>query len=562
MNSNQYNRGDLFDKHHFITLTEFTRTANSFLKIDKLSNFLVLTIMGKFLINRCALIIRTDDKLKIYSVKGIELSDELYELRITDMIENIIHDKFINTKLFNHFKLINDDRKIIGILLYSFHPAKEKLNDDELILLDSLISISMKALENLQSFSDLRELNKTLSLKISQLHSLFELSKELSLILDPEEVYKILSYTIMGNFLINKFALIKIENNKKIILGSSFKDELQDELEKLDLNLLTETIHLKRFYDKELKSILIEKYQVALIIPLQIKYKQIGFMLCGNKLTNQDFTDDEIEFIESLGSIAAISLENIRLFRETMEMQRIEEDIRIAREIQRNLFPSKFPQSQSFEFYGFNEPSKQVGGDYFDVFRINENQILILIADVVGKGVPASLVMSNLQATVKALTRIPFELKKATTVLNNLMKQNLNTGNFITFFWGILDEKNKTFQYVNAGHNPPILIRNNEIIRLDKGGIILGVLDLNQDYNSETIQLNENDLICLFTDGFIEAVDYNEIEFGEDKFIQKLIEYKSLPVEIIANRLIEEVISFAHNSSSMDDLTILLTRVK
>ncbi|MFN4111005.1 MAG: PP2C family protein-serine/threonine phosphatase, partial [Ignavibacteria bacterium] len=282
----------------------------------------------------------------------------------------------------------------------------------------------------------------------------------------------------------------------------------------------------------------------------------------GNKLTNQDFTDDEIEFIESLGSIAAISLENIRLFRETLEMQRIEEDIRIAREIQRNLFPSKFPQSQSFEFYGFNEPSKQVGGDYFDVFRINENQILILIADVVGKGVPASLVMSNLQATVKALTRIPFELKKATTVLNNLMKQNLNTGNFITFFWGTLDEKNKTFQYVNAGHNPPILIRNNEIIRLDKGGIILGVLELNQDYNSETIQLNENDLICLFTDGFIEAVDKNEIEFGEDKFIQKLIEYKSLPIEIIANRLIEEVISFADNSSSMDDLTILLTKVK
>lgn len=187
---------------------------------------------------------------------------------------------------------------------------------------------------------------------------------------------------------------------------------------------------------------------------------------------------------------------------------------------------------------------------------------MILIADVVGKGIPASLLMANFQASVKALTRIDFDLGNATTILNNLIKQNLSSGNFVTFFWAILNENEKTIKYVNAGHNPPILIRDTGIIRLEKGGILLGVLDLNQSYEFGVMQLHENDLVCLFTDGFIEAQNMEEIEFGEERLIKRLIEYRNFQLKEIANQLIEEVESFANNSPSIDDLTILLTRVK
>lgn len=226
------------------------------------------------------------------------------------------------------------------------------------------------------------------------------------------------------------------------------------------------------------------------------------------------------------------------------------------------MFPKAFPESIIFEFYGTNKPSKQIGGDYFDVFRINENQILILIADVVGKGIPASLVMSSLQATVKTLTRVNFDLRTSTKELNNLMKQNLQPGNFITFFWGILDERNKTLEYVNAGHNPPILIRKSGIKRHDKGGIILGVIELHQNYDSEIIELSEGDLLCLFTDGFIEAVDKNENELGENRFIEMLTAYRNFPLRQIANKLIDEVITFSIDSIAMDDLTLLIVKVK
>lgn len=163
---------------------------------------------------------------------------------------------------------------------------------------------------------------------------------------------------------------------------------------------------------------------------------------------------------------------------------------------------------------------------------------------------------------VKTLTRVNFDLRTSTKELNNLMKQNLKSGNFITFFWGILDERNKTLEYVNAGNNPPILIRKSGIKRLDKEGIILGVMELHQNYDSEIIELSEGDLLCLFTDGFIEAVDKNENEFGEDRFTEMLTAYRNFPLRQIANKLVDEVVTFSIDTIAMDDLTLLIVKVK
>lgn len=170
--------------------------------------------------------------------------------------------------------------------------------------------------------------------------------------------------------------------------------------------------------------------------------------------------------------------------------------------------------------------------------------------------------MSNLQAMIKTIASKNFEIKEATKDINNLMKKNLSTGNFITFFWGILNEKNKTLEYVNAGHNPPFLVRNYELKKLDKGGIILGVMEVNSSYESEIIELQKDDLLCLYTDGFIEATDEQENEFSEKRFVQNILKYKNYTLEIIANKLIDDVLSYSANPNELDDLTILLARVK
>jgi len=548
-------------KHHLETLIDYTLTINSFKDIDRIINHFLLTLMGKFLISKITFYIFENDKLRLVQSKGIQLDSKYSE------IESKENDFAINTKIselmsdysLQHFKQVKLDDKLLGIILFSFHTPKTDFEGDEINLFESIVSLTSVVIENSLMIQNLDEVNRKLQTKISQTRSLFELSKEFSLLLDENDVYKFLSYTVMGNFMITRFALIELNGEQKSIIGSNFDEE---KFQKFLDNLDTTTIHSPIVLNQSNSINTISGLGISLIIPIEIKNKVTGLMICGERITKNQFSEDEIEFLQSIGSIAAISLENIKLFREMIEKQKIEEDIRIAREIQKNLFPKSFPQSTCYELFGMNIPSKKVGGDYFDCFRIDESRILILISDVVGKGIPASLIMSNLQAMIKVITNESFEIKEATKVINNLMKKNLSSGNFITFFWGILDEKNKSFEYVNAGHNPPFLIRENEIKKLEKGGIILGVMEVKSQYESEIIQLKKDDLICLYTDGFIEATDKMENEFSEKRFLENLIKYKNHSLEIITNKIIDDVLSYSANPDELDDLTILLARVK
>jgi sigma-B regulation protein RsbU (phosphoserine phosphatase) len=548
-------------KHHLETLIDYTLTINSFKDIDRIITHFLLTLMGKFLISKITFYIFENDRLRLVQSKGIQLDSKYSEIELKE------NDFAINTKIselmsdysIQHFKQVKLDDKLLGIILFSFHTPKTDFEGDEINLFESIVSLTSVVIENSLMIQNLDEVNRKLQTKISQTRSLFELSKEFSLLLDENDVYKFLSYTVMGNFMITRFALIELNGEQKSIIGSNFEEE---KFQKFLDNLDTTTIHSPIVLNQSNSINTISGFGISLIIPIEIKNKVTGLMICGERITKNQFSEDEIEFLQSIGSIAAISLENIKLFREMIEKQKIEEDIRIAREIQKNLFPKSFPQSTCYELFGMNIPSKKVGGDYFDCFRIDESRILILISDVVGKGIPASLIMSNLQAMIKVITNESFEIKEATKVINNLMKKNLSSGNFITFFWGILDEKNKTFEYVNAGHNPPFLIRENEIKKLEKGGIILGVMEVKSQYESEIIELKKDDLICLYTDGFIEATDKMENEFSEKRFLGNLIKYKNHSLEIITNKIIDDVLSYSANPDELDDLTILLARVK
>lgn len=561
MPENLTNQNSSIYKHNLETLIDYTLTINSFKDIDHIANHLLLTLMGKFLISRIALFILNENEFYLVKCKGIIVESEFSKIEINEkgISDNPKVLELLELYNLKHIKELRLNEKLLGIIFYQFHNSKSNLTKEESDLFESIISLTAVVIENVMMINRLDAANRKLQQKISQTRSLFELSKEFSLLLNESDVYKFLSYTVMGNFMITRFALIGIDGNKKEIIGSNFENEkLLNLIEKLSYEAISLII------TKE-NTQLIDSTQelgISLIIPLEIKNKITGLMICGDRLTKTPFTEDEIEFLQSLGSIAAISLENIKLFREMIEKQKIEEDIRIAREIQKNLFPKSFPQSNAFELFGMNLPSKKVGGDYFDCFRISGDKLLILISDVVGKGIPASLIMSNLQAMIKTIASKNFEIKEATQDINNLMKKNLATGNFITFFWGILDEQKRTLEYVNAGHNPPFLIRQNQIKKLDKGGIILGILEALSPYESEIVKLQTGDLICLYTDGFIEAIDQNENEFSEERFIESLIKYNNYPPEIITNKLIDDVLTFSSNTSELDDLTILLIKVK
>jgi sigma-B regulation protein RsbU (phosphoserine phosphatase) len=208
-----------------------------------------------------------------------------------------------------------------------------------------------------------------------------------------------------------------------------------------------------------------------------------------------------------------------------------------------------------------NLTSQQVGGDYYDVIKLDDKTFCVAIADVSGKGVPAALLMANLQAFLKTTCRHGMLLEEATALINDLISENTSDGKFITFFWSILDNEKLTLNYVNAGHNPPLLIRDGKIHKLDKGGIILGVMKTFVPYISEVVQLKKDDVVILFTDGITEAKNVEDEEFSDEKLEALALTYSRESANEILEKIKQEVQEFAKGTTQSDDITIVVIKV-
>jgi sigma-B regulation protein RsbU (phosphoserine phosphatase) len=231
-----------------------------------------------------------------------------------------------------------------------------------------------------------------------------------------------------------------------------------------------------------------------------------------------------------------------------------------AREIQQGLMPKQIPQIPGVEISGSWQPARIVGGDYFDVFRFSERRVGLCIADVSGKGMPAALLMSNLQAVVKALASENSFPKELVEKVNRVMCRNTTEAKFITLFYGLLDVDGKTLRYVNAGHNAPILTRKDGAqVRLEEGGLILGIFQ-EHSYEESEIELRPGDRLIMFTDGISEAVDGEGVEFGEKRMAELSCGARQLSAEALRRRLLERVTEFCAGRFE-DDVTLLVVAV-
>ena len=231
-----------------------------------------------------------------------------------------------------------------------------------------------------------------------------------------------------------------------------------------------------------------------------------------------------------------------------------------AREIQQGLMPKQIPQIPGVEISGSWRPARIVGGDYFDVFSFSERRVGLCIADVSGKGMPAALLMSNLQAVVKALASENTFPKELVEKVNRVMCRNTTEAKFITLFYGLLEVDGKTLRYVNAGHNAPIVTRKDGAqVRLEKGGLILGIFE-EHSYEEGEIELRPGDRLVMFTDGFSEAVDGEGVEFGEARMAELSRGARQLSAEALRRWLLERVTEFCAGGFE-DDATLLVVAV-
>jgi sigma-B regulation protein RsbU (phosphoserine phosphatase) len=560
------------------SLFEISQTLNESLDLSHVLNNVLLIPMGRMMIARGAIILRENNCFRIHLSKG--LSKNLEEKAIT--VSDIPHQAFkisdlkerddiysvslfaADAKLELGIPFISHNR-CLGIALFGPKLNKTDFSKDEKDFLNSLASIATSSIENALQLKKTQEINRQLDERIQELKTLFDIGQGLAATLEYSKILRLLTYAFMGQMLITHYSiLLKQDDELHIQENKGFSEGLIESIAQRLLKISTpETaVVTEDLSDTKLVEIL-SKNDIKVLIPLTHQDKLLGYILLGARISNQKYGTNDLEFLTTLVSQAVISLENARLFQETLEKQRLEEELNVARKIQKNLLPKSLPVIEFYDIYGINISSKQVGGDYYDVIPLDVDRYIFAIGDVSGKSVPAALLMANLQAGLRVMVNQSIPLPEIVSNLNNLIYNNTDPDKYITFFIGILDVKKNVFEYINAGHNPPILCdHDGKMEILDVGGIILGMMP-NFSYPSAHIELQKNDFILTYTDGINEAIDPSdarEEEYGEERLRKVILKTRERSTRDLANAVLEDIREFTRNNLDSDDVTMLVLK--
>ena len=554
------------------TLLETSRLLIESQDPDFVLNNLLLITMGKLLVTKGMILIFKPGENVYYASRSkgrswiaegeeikIDLSDKDLETSVLtgekyeSLFDQIGIEKesvLFNLKTSNHH---------IGFLCLGAKGNKTKVTDREIEFIESLTIISSVAIANSRMFKEMRHINRRLDRKVHDLNTLLELSKDFNLMVDREEIARVFKFAMLGQMLIRTFFFALDADGEKTIISISGIKEKPTKEDLDELFALEDVTHISEDSDCDF----LNENNIRLVIGLKFQGEKIGVVGVGLRGNKQEYGQEEVNFLQSLGNLALLTIQKSLLLDERIQMQRMEEELSLAKNIQIGLLPDPLPDIDRFDLSAINISSRQVGGDYFDFIETPEHNHLLAIADVTGKGVPASLLMANLQSMLHALAPIDITLDEATGSINDIIHKNTPADKFITFFWGKIYDEGKKFKYVNAGHNPPIMFHHNsdEPILLEEGGLILGAMPTMMPYESAEIDLKPGDLIVFFTDGVTEAMnpDLTE-EYEEERLIECIKKNRNKTSREIQDAIIDDINAFSNNIQ-YDDITIIVLKV-
>ncbi len=273
------------------------------------------------------------------------------------------------------------------------------------------------------------------------------------------------------------------------------------------------------------------------------------------------FTPFEESLLRAVASQAAALVINARLLKEALEAQRYAHQLAYAGAVQRRMIPQAPPAFDKAEIASVYRPIFEVGGDYYDFLPFSEGNLGIVIADVSGKGVPASLLMASLRSAFRGHAYHTYHLDKIIAEVNEHMCRDTSPGEFATAFYGVLTPDGRRLTYCNAGHDPPMLLREGKIQYLETGGMALGVT-LQSKYDRGLMELRAGDVLLLYTDGTVEAMNFNSEAFGRDRLADSLIRHAQNPPQLIANNILWDIRRFRGLADRTDDLTMVVVKIK
>lgn len=559
------------------SLFEISKTLSANLNLKTILNNILLTPMGRMMITKGAVLLKEKYELVLKSSKGI--SSEYLDCGFVfkgNPSEPIVKDlgkfgdglweDFIEENKLSICIPIVTGNDLVGILLYGKKLSGKDYSETEIDFLNSLSNISGTAINNTKMFEEIRLVNAKLDKSNQSLNTLFDIGNELNSNLNEEKILKLVGFALMGHMMINKFAVIlKKENEYKLKAQKGFKglEEVindNEELYKIFEELKTGYVVNHDSDDK--LDVFMKDNLITLLIPMKIQEVVKGVIFFRDRINDVLYTEEDLEFLATLANQAMISLENARLFNVALEKQRIEEELAVATDIQNRLLPKNTPDYSKLDIDAMNVASKFVGGDYYDYLKIDEKTLGIVIADVSGKGVPASLLMSNLQASMRSLADLVDDPSMLTSKVNDIIYENTGADKFITFFYCRFNNETRELYYCNAGHNYPIVIsKSGEMKYLDQGGLILGMIP-NVNYKKGFIQLEEGDAVVLYTDGISEALNEEEEEFEEPALYEVCTKNRHLDAKSLKEKILEAVYKHTDGYPQSDDITLVVLKVK
>jgi sigma-B regulation protein RsbU (phosphoserine phosphatase) len=291
-----------------------------------------------------------------------------------------------------------------------------------------------------------------------------------------------------------------------------------------------------------------------------IKSNLRGVLTVYNRKDEPAFTEDDQRLLTIIASQSAQVLENARLYEGERLLLRMNEELRLAAEIQRNLLPTAPPSVNGYAICGISAPAQVVGGDYFDFFDIGSGQVGLCLGDVSGKGLPASLLMASVQATLRGQALFDAAPGRCLQRSNRLLHRSTASDKFVTLFFAVLDFHEHHLSFSNAGHERPFLISSaGEIRRLGTGGVVLSILE-DFAYEDERVVLSAGDTLVVYSDGISEAANARGEMFGEARLGELLCRHRRLPAPELQKRILDEVHAYSENEPQGDDRTLLIVQ--
>jgi sigma-B regulation protein RsbU (phosphoserine phosphatase) len=452
--------------------------------------------------------------------------------------------------------------RTIAVIGLGARPGGRRYTAEEHGFLRSVAACAATPIENGLIYDELRRLNQRLSLKVFQLHNLFDINRELTASFDEETIRGLVTTTLMGQLMVSRAALyLKGAAGLAAAEERGFRSEegpISDPASLRVVEALPGPADVGALPTGPLRERL-ERARLALLIPLRVGSRTEGFLAAGGRASGVPFSEDERDFAMTLARQALASLESVRLHRVEVLKQRQDREMQIAREIQRSLFPSSLPEIPGFELAAVSEPCYEVGGDHYDAIPLAGGRLAIAIADVSGKGAPASILMASVHASLRALagTAPPAGLMAR---LNRFLYESTQTNKYVTLFYAELDPRARRLRYVNGGHVPPYHVRRGgEAARLQEGGPALGLLP-DADYLEGEVALGSGDLVAMVTDGVTEALSPADQDFGDERALAALQGAADGPAAGVLHALVGGVRGFAGEVGCTDDLTAVVLK--